>query len=69
MQTASKAYLTAPQVLERYNISDMTLHRWLNNPDLKFPRPMVVNRRRYFDEQELIAWERARAGGVGRAAA
>ena len=55
-------YLTAPQVLERYNISDMSLHRWLNNPNLSFPKPMVVNRRRYFLEADLVAWERARAG-------
>ncbi|GLQ78077.1 hypothetical protein GCM10007881_15930 [Mesorhizobium huakuii] len=55
------SYLTARQVLGRYHISDMSLHRWLNNPDLAFPRPMVINRRRYFLETDLVAWERARA--------
>jgi predicted DNA-binding transcriptional regulator AlpA len=58
----SGTYLTGPQVLARYGISDMSLHRWLNNPDLNFPRPMKINRRRYFLEVDLIAWERARAG-------
>jgi predicted DNA-binding transcriptional regulator AlpA len=58
---SSEVYLTAPQVLARYNISDMSLFRWLNNPSLNFPRPMVINRRRYFLEADLIAWERTRA--------
>lgn len=57
----SEVYLTAPQVLARYGISDMSLHRWLNNPVLTFPKPMVINRRRYFLEADLVAWERARA--------
>lgn len=60
-------YLTAPQVLARYNISDMSLHRWLNNPDLNFPAPLKINRRRYFKESDLVAWERARASGKAAA--
>ena len=62
--STSEVYLTAPQVLARYGISDMSLHRWLNNPDLIFPKPMVINRRRYFLEADLVAWERARAANA-----
>ena len=59
---ASEAkYLTAPQVLERYSITAMTLHRWLKNADLNFPRPRYIQRRRYFLESELVEWERQRA--------
>lgn len=58
----TESYLTAPQVLARYQVSDMTLHRWLQNPALDFPKPMVINRRRYFLEAKLVAWERQRAG-------
>jgi predicted DNA-binding transcriptional regulator AlpA len=58
----NEVFLTAPQVLDRYNISDMSLHRWLNNPELNFPKPMKINRRRYFKEADLITWERQRAG-------
>jgi predicted DNA-binding transcriptional regulator AlpA len=54
-------YLTAKQVLGRYNITDMTLWRWLVDETLAFPKPMVINRRRYFLETDLVAWERARA--------
>lgn len=60
--TVSKKYLTARQIRERYNVSDMSLHRWLKDPDLDFPKPIYINRRRFFDEEMLIAWERKRAG-------
>ncbi|MER9524131.1 DNA-binding protein [Mesorhizobium sp. M0292] len=59
--STTQVYITARQVLARYHISDMSLHRWLNNPELSFPKPMVINRRRYFLEADLVAWERARA--------
>jgi predicted DNA-binding transcriptional regulator AlpA len=58
----TEKYLTARQVLARYNVSQMSLHRWLKNPDLAFPRPLYINRRRFFREADIIAWERRRAG-------
>jgi predicted DNA-binding transcriptional regulator AlpA len=42
------------------DISDMTLWRWLDNPELNFPRPIYIGRRRYFREAEIIAWLEAR---------
>ena len=54
-------YLPGRQVRDRYNVSDMTLWRWLRSPDLKFPPPVVINRRRYWPVEELEAWERSRA--------
>lgn len=56
-------------VLRRYSIVDRTLDRWLANPELKFPRPLVINRRRYFNERALLEWERRQARAhVGGAA-
>ena len=37
-------------------VSDMTLWRWLNNSQLDFPKPIVIGRRRYWREVEVIAW-------------
>ena len=52
-------------VLKRYSIVDRTLDRWLADPELGFPRPIIVRKRRYFRECKLAAWERQRArGGV-----
>lgn len=59
--SARTEYLTGPQVAERYKICGMTLYRWLRDPKLKFPKPMVINRRKFFNENDLSAWERERA--------
>lgn len=59
----SQKYLTGPQVLSRYQISEMTLFRWQKNKDLAFPQPLKINRRKFFLEDDLIAWERSRAAG------
>ena len=44
-------------------ISDMSLWRWLNDPAMGFPRPLVISRRRYWRETEIATWiaERERA--------
>ncbi len=53
--------LQARQVQDRYGVSDMTLHRWLRQPELAFPKPLKINRRNYWSLHELEAWERKRA--------
>lgn len=58
----STPLLTSADVMTRYSISDMTLHRWLKNQSLKFPRPLVINRRRFFRSEDLAAWEVERQG-------
>lgn len=55
------ARLPARLVCERYDIVRRTLDRWIDNEKLEFPRPIVINRRRYFREDELEEWERRRA--------
>jgi predicted DNA-binding transcriptional regulator AlpA len=60
--------LTARQVYERFSVSDMTLWRWLNDPDLDFPRPIVINHRRYFRLNEIEQWERRQAGKARKVA-
>ncbi|KSV90945.1 hypothetical protein N181_09760 [Sinorhizobium fredii USDA 205] len=58
---SNQVYLTTSQVLQRYSISEMSLWRWQKNESLGFPRPMIVNKRKFFKEEDLVAWERERA--------
>jgi hypothetical protein len=53
--------LPTRKVLERYNICDRTLDRWIVDPELDFPKPIVINRRRYFELDKLEEFERRRA--------
>ena len=60
--TQQKSDLTASMTCRRYSISDMTLWRWQHDDKPNFPKPIVINRRRYWDEDELVFWERRRVG-------
>lgn len=58
----SKKFLTANQVRDRFGgISDMSLWRWLKDPKLNFPQPTYINKRRFFDEASIAAWEAEQA--------
>ena len=55
-------FLSARKVWERYDVTDRTVDRWIADPAMGFPQPITINKRRYFSESELTAWERRRAG-------
>ena len=38
------------------DVSDMTIWRWLKDVDLNFPKPIYVQRRRFWRESELAEW-------------
>ena len=58
MNKSSEKFLTSQQVRTRYgDKSDMTLYRWVRNPTLGFPQPVVINGRRFWRLSELQAWE------------
>jgi predicted DNA-binding transcriptional regulator AlpA len=56
-------FLPSKKVWERYGMTDRTLDRWVADPAMGFPQPLLINKRRYFSEAELVAWERRRAAG------
>jgi hypothetical protein len=64
---ANDCYLPARRVWERYGVTSMSLHRWLNDERVAFPRPFYINRFRYWKLSDLLAWERDRARQNGRA--
>ena len=49
-------------VRKRYNNSSaMTLYRWVKDPALGFPQPIVINGRNYWKLSQLVAYEKAAA--------
>jgi hypothetical protein len=55
-------YLTARQIRERYGkVSDMAIWRWLRDPALGFPQPLVINTRRLWKLADLEAFEARQA--------
>ena len=53
--------LTLAQVAERYVVNVRTITRWTADEKLGFPRPLIINRSKLWDEEELMEWERDRA--------
>ncbi|MBX3571075.1 MAG: DNA-binding protein [Mesorhizobium sp.] len=59
-------FLSGPEILRRYGVSAMTVHRWRHDPDVAFPDPeMVIGGRNYFREAAVVDWERRRAKASG----
>ena len=53
--------LPDPEVARRYHVNPRTLYRWDAQPALGFPKPLVINRRKYRRVEQLESWERERA--------
>ena len=52
--------VTSAQVRAKFgNISDMTLWRWINDPNMRFPQPLMLRHRRYWLSSEIDAWVEA----------
>ncbi len=60
MSLSNGSLTPAREVWKRYSITSRTLSRWLERTELHFPKPLVVNGRRYWWLSELEAWERSR---------
>jgi predicted DNA-binding transcriptional regulator AlpA len=60
--------LPARKTMQRYGIADRTLDRWVADPKLGFPRPVVINTKRYLRVADLRAWELKLARAAGSVA-
>ena len=56
-----KTYLTGPQVRDRYQVTYVTIWRWMHDPKMGFPKPLKFNKRNRFALDEIEAFERKRA--------
>jgi len=53
------------KVCARYdNVCPRTIDRWIVDAKLNFPKPMMINGRRFWTLGELRRWERRRAARV-----
>jgi predicted DNA-binding transcriptional regulator AlpA len=62
-QPEKEKLLPAAKVRQRYDVSDMSIWRWLHNDELGFPKPLRINKRRFWRLSELRAWEDAQTDG------
>lgn len=50
-----------PQLAKRWNMSSRGLIRWENDPQLNFPKAIIIRNKNYFVVDEVEAWARQRA--------
>jgi hypothetical protein len=53
--------IPASKAAKRYDRTTRTIDRWLEREVLDFPKPIVVNGRRYWRVSDLEDWERRQA--------
>lgn len=59
----SKRLISAKDVRKRCGgISDMSLWRWIESETLGFPKPLYIQRRRFWEEGEVEAFIARQAG-------
>lgn len=59
--TDGERLLPIRQLLSRYSVSDRTIDRWLADPRVGFPQPIVIQRRRFWRLADIEQFERSRA--------
>jgi hypothetical protein len=59
--TDNEIWLASPAVAKRYSKCTKTIERWEKDQSLNFPRPMIINGRKFRRLRELEAWEIRRA--------
>jgi hypothetical protein len=65
----SDVYLDSRAVRRRYGgRSEMALWRWTRDHELGFPKPIYIQKYRYWKLSDLIDWERTRPTGKSAAA-
>lgn len=61
MTEEQDVYLTTTKVRKRFGgLTSTTIQRWVRDPELAFPQPLVVGRRWYFKLKEIEQWEEKR---------
>jgi predicted DNA-binding transcriptional regulator AlpA len=54
----SKRLIPDPEVQRRYGKVASTFWRWDRDPNSRFPKPIIINGRKYRDSEELDAFDR-----------
>ena len=60
--------LTSTAMCERFGIVRRTLARWIVDPAMGLPPSLIINNRHYWDESDIVQWERSRAASNLKAA-
>jgi predicted DNA-binding transcriptional regulator AlpA len=55
---AAAAWMTSAQIRARFGVTSMTVHRWLRDERLQFPKPIKIRDRNYWRAVEICEFEK-----------
>jgi predicted DNA-binding transcriptional regulator AlpA len=69
MSNIETEWLSVARLTAMLGVTSMTIWRWERNTRLTFPKPTVINDRKYWNRADINAWMRKMAVGKADAAA
>ena len=63
---SNNARIPMSDAAARYGVCVRTIERWAADPELEFPQPFYIRRRRYIRLGDLQAWEDLQPDLLGR---
>jgi predicted DNA-binding transcriptional regulator AlpA len=69
MTNIETEWLSAAKLTAMLGVTSMTIWRWERNTKLAFPKPTVINDRKYWHRADINAWMRKMVVGKADATA
>jgi predicted DNA-binding transcriptional regulator AlpA len=66
MSKIESNWLGGRQTADYLNVTTMTIWRWERDPKLSFPKPTVINDRKYWARSDINDWMRRQATGKAK---
>jgi predicted DNA-binding transcriptional regulator AlpA len=69
MSNIETEWLSVAKLTAMLGVTSMTIWRWEKSEKLAFPKPTVINDRKYWNRSDINAWMRKMVAGKADAAA
>ena len=67
-EAVASKYMQLHELADRFGVTTRTVFKWLNDESVGLPRPVFIQRRNYFDREQITAWEVEQVKKIGKAA-
>jgi hypothetical protein len=58
MNSVEEQWITGPRLARHFNVTPMSIWRWLRDPNLAFPRPTQIRKRNFWRVADIREFEK-----------